>query len=365
MDKIHKVPLTKVLAVTDHPNADRLSLVTVYGFQVIMGKGLLKVGDSVIYIPIDSILPAEVEAKIFGQDSKIRLEKSRVRQIKIRGLASQGLLATPQQLDLNSKALKQEQDLSELLGITKYEPPVKTVQLKSGDTKIKKRSEHPDFKTYNGLTNIKWIPTIFEGKEIVVQEKLHGTNARCGLLPYRADTLLKKIKKFLGLTPDFEFVYGSNQVDITSSTSYKGFYNDDIYGKVFQKINARLKLEPNEIIFGEIIGPGIQKGYDYGLNEHTFVLFDVMKDGKYLDPDAVADYAAERGFKMVPVLFKGLYSPAVALLTSGPSVFCPLEPVREGIVLKLRYGYDNMGSKTAAKWINEDYLANKNNTDFN
>ena len=37
------------------------------------------------------------------------------------------------------------------------------------------------------------------------------------------------------------------------------------------------------VLYGEIYGKGIQKGYDYGLDEIKFVGFDVMENGEYLD----------------------------------------------------------------------------------
>lgn len=65
----------------------------------------------------------------------------------------------------------------------------------------------------------------------------------------------------------------------------------------------------------------------------------------------------ERGFDFVPVLYKGPYSNGIVEhCTSGPSVYCPSEKIREGCVIKSRYGYDMAGSKRALKSINPDYL---------
>src|ERR1035437_9805367 len=77
----YKVPYTTILDIQPHTNAERLELATVYGFQVIVSKGRYKVGDMAIYIPIDSILPVELEEKIFPKDSKVKLHHHRVRQI--------------------------------------------------------------------------------------------------------------------------------------------------------------------------------------------------------------------------------------------------------------------------------------------
>jgi len=52
-----KVPLTKVLEVKSCPNSDRLDIIKIYDWQVVVGKGNFSVGDDVIYVPVDSILP--------------------------------------------------------------------------------------------------------------------------------------------------------------------------------------------------------------------------------------------------------------------------------------------------------------------
>ena len=191
------------------------------------------------------------------------------------------------------------------------------------------------------------------------------------MLPYRANTLWRKIKSFLGLAPKVEQCYGSNNVDISSkSKSYVGYYGADVYGSTFGKLEVFNKLKLGETVFGEIVGPGIQKGYEYGLTEHKFLLFDVKvlgADGKqsWLSPDQVIAFAKERGFEMVPELYRGPYDKDTAYaLTKGPSVFDPKQKVREGIVIKALENYSVEGNKKALKWVSEAYLNDESNTDF-
>lgn len=369
-----KVPLTRIKNITPHNNADALEVAWVYGFQVIVSKNKYKVGDRVVYVPIDSILPHKLESKLFPEGSKIKLTNARVRQIKIRGLASQGMLIDPEDVRhvVNTDYVQDEHDIKDMLGITKYEPPTpKFQQINAGKPGLgRKQLAHPDFHSYNGIDNVKWYPDKFEDKQVIVQEKLHGTNCRVAKLPFRTNTLLKKVKKFLGLAPKYENLYGSNRVDITNASSYKGYYGEDIYGACLKKCDAFNKVKPNETVFGEIIGPKIQSGYEYGLKEHEFVIFDVKildeSTGKqtWMNPEEVEKYAKERGFKHVPVLYKGPFNLSLCKeLSSGPSIFCPDEKVKEGVVIKNVEQYDIEGNKQALKMINEDYLANKNNTD--
>ena len=351
----YKVPYTKVLSVQSHPNADRLDICTVYGFQVVTQKDKYKVNDSVIYVPIDSILSEKLEIILFPPDSKIKLNKRRVRQIRIRKATSQGMLVDPKEIEsfVNPEYLKEEQDLSGILEITKYEPPQRKNAGPKGQIKRNKPLENPRFHKYGGVDNIKWYPNFFEGQEVVIQEKLHGSNCRASYIKSAPNTLWKKVKKLFGLLPKYEYCYGSNNVQLQERPKYIGFYEDNVYGTVLNKVDAFNKLKPGETIFGELIGPGIQKNYDYGHEEYHFVLFDVKvekEDGsqEYLDPDQVEAYAKERGFDFVPVLYRGIFNAALAKdLSMGSSVYCPKQKVREGIVIR------------SPCWVTENILVRK------
>lgn len=377
----HRVPYTTIRAIAPHPNADRLEVAVIYGFQVVVQKDKYKVGDEVIYCPIDSILPGWLEETLFPPDSKIKLNKRRVRQIRIRGLASQGMIipleAVAYHLGIDSLrrvgTYEADQDLAADLGIVKYEPPeVGPSHTPGGPRKVKK-DENPFFHKYNGLDNIKWYPDKFKPEEnIVLQEKIHGTNSRAACMPYVANTLWKKFKKLVGLAPTHEFCYGSNNVQLQNKDGHTGYYGEDVYGRVFDKLNVQSKIKPGETIFGEIYGHGIQKNYDYGCmpGEHKFVLFDVKVllesgDQKWLSPDEVIAFAKERGFDMVPEVYRGPFISLdfVKAHTNGASVLCPSQKVREGVVVKSTDNYDEFGNKRALKVISEAYLDDPTNTD--
>lgn len=381
-----KVPLTTIREVLPHNNAERLEVAVVYGFQVITQKGLYKVGDLVIYVPIDSILPQALEDKLFPPDSKVKLNKHRIRQIKLRGVASQGMLINPEDVfgfplpngatgaSTNLGMFSVEDDLSVALDITKYEPPQRENLISGNPGKRIKLHENPNFNKYGGLDNIKWHPEKFKAEEMVVlQEKIHGTNARAAIMPFSANTLWKKLVKWLGFAPATEFCYGSNNVQLQNKPGHTGFYGEDVYGKVFGQLDVKNKLKLGETIYGEIYGDNIQKNYTYGCGtgERKFVLFDVrilQPDGshKWLNPDEVTAFAKERGFDMVPELYRGPYTSLefVKTYTKGNSVLAPSQKIREGIAVKSLDNYDEYGHNRALKVISEDYLSDETNTDF-
>lgn len=380
-----RVNFTKIKEIAPHPDPETTSLeiATVYDFQVIIRKGQYLADDFVLYIPIDSVLPSDFESIIFGVDSKIKLQKGRVKQIRIRKFYSQGMLVSVSDVQelLKQRGLaakfdfKLEHDYSELLGVTKYEPPTPSFQLPSQKTGGRKQNaDNPLFHSFNGIENIKWLPDAFkDGEEVVIQEKTHGTHGRASKLPALPRTIYQKFLKLIGLFPKYENCFGSNRVELTHKKDYKGYYGEDLYGAAFKRCDAFSKIKENEIIYGEIVGEGIQKNYHYGHKEPTFILFDVKvidpatKDYRWLNPEEVEAYANERGFTFVPVLYKGPYNKQLASeLVTGDSVYCPAQKVREGIVIKSRHNLTDSGyssKKKMLKWISPEYLA-KDNTDF-
>jgi len=376
-----KVPVTVVRDVKPHPGADALDLCTVYGFQVIAKKGVFQKGSVVIYSPIDSILPSNIETKLFGVDSKVKLNKGRIRQIKLRGLISQGMLIEPSEvMDIIAEyakaqgkkeiTIEPEQDLAEILGITKYEPGPKGLP-QQPVIKRNKAYENSLFHKYSGCENIKWQPDFFEGEQVVVQEKLHGTNARYARLLNKPNTLWKKILNFFGLLPKEEFCYGSNNVQLQSKSYNGSFYEENVYEKMISLYSIKEKIPLGYTVFGEIIGPGIQDNYHYDIPQgrNKLIIFDVKyyngEKSKFLDPDEVRQFAIERGFDMVPELYRGPYDLEKAReLAKGNSVYAPGQKVIEGVVIKALENYDDeYHGKRARKLINEDYLADMKNSD--
>lgn len=360
----------KVVAIKEilvHPNADKLDLAVIDGWQCVVQKGSYKAGDLAVYIPIDSILPAKVETALFGPDSKIKLSKSRVRTIKLRGAISQGMLAPCEDLGVPKKL---GYDCTKDLEISKYEPPEVPAHM-SGGMPVKKLKKNPLFKEYGGLDNFKHYPELFqEGELVVITEKIHGTNFRCGWLETAADTWWKRALKFVGLLPKYEFVYGSNKVQLQNKMLYKGYYGKNVYAEAVKNLDLKERLEPfrGYVLYGEIYGDGIQENYGYGCqpDEQKFIAFDLMVDGKYVDHDSMEAFVLLKlRLETAPVLYYGPYSFAEAKkLTLGNSVLAPNQKVREGVVIRpIKETVAHMGRKVL-KLISEEYDLKKDNSDF-
>lgn len=378
----HRVEVVKIDAVEKHPNADRLELAKIGGWQVVTGKGNFQAGNLALYIPVDSVLPNSLELRLFPPGSKITLKKGRIRSIKIRGQMSQGMIIpltdVEQELaatwDGKSKPPKYEvgADLAGVLNITKYEPPEVSEPQTMRTKKASKNQINPHFKKYTDIENIKWYTDIFqEGEMVYISEKLHGTSARYGYVPRHYEGFLAPVKtavmNFLakwGLAKSHQFVYGSRNCQLHTGSN-KSWYSEDVYTKILNQEDIRAKLQPGECVYGEIVGHNIQTNYSYGCKEgeHLFFVYDVMVDGKWLDFPAFERWCGRRGFTMVPKLHVGPWSHEVHMKHRDGESTVGGQKVREGVVIKPVVDQDSICGRKVLKSISDAYYL-EDNTDF-
>jgi RNA ligase (TIGR02306 family) len=367
-----EIKVVKIDEVIPHSNADRLELVRIAGWNCVVRKGEFKAGDVVIYIPIDSILPFDLESTLFPPDSKVKLSKSRVKTIKLRGAISQGIVVRPDEVFPfpQQQRVSLGDNVAERLGITKYEPPVRDIPARLKGNQVPKKGINPHFKKYTDIENFKYYPNLFEvGEQVYISEKAHGTSARYSWLPEEPNTGWKKIKAFFrklfSVPQPYEFCIGSRNVQLQDKSKYDGFYSENVYGKIADQYDLRNKIPYGVGVYGEIVGAGIQKGYTYGCGEgeHKFFVYDIKREDAYLDYDRFKMWAGVMGLQTVPELYVGPFDPVfVDSLRSGDSLIGD-QKVREGIVIKPAVEQTSMIGRKVLKYINDEYLL-KDQTDF-
>ena len=254
-------------------------------------------------------------------------------------------------------------DVMEMLGIFKYEPPAVQVQLSSG-RKIKYRL-NPNFQVYYKFPNLKNVSGMFTEEDVVeITRKIHGTNARYGIVKKSKLTLLDKIKRLFGNKwVEYEYVYGSHNVEKGSDS--QGFYDTDVWRTIADKYNIREKLwnmfkqdhglyiKNSIVIYGEIFGPGIQKNYDYSLPELEYAGFDVMVDGQYCSTSrSYTIQTQELTLPYVPTLCYRNWSQEIQDSYVFDNFIPNTKIPHEGIVIKSIDG----NRHKVAKVINPDYL---------
>jgi len=348
--------ISKVNKIEPIEGADKIELVTVDGWTSVTTKGQHKINDLVICVTTDAVIPEELATK-WNVINYLR-NKSRVRTVKLRGVYSECILMP------NTKLFKEGKDLMNELGIFKYEPPVKNIQLASGKT-IKYR-ENPQFQIYYKFPNQKNVPNMFnETNDVVITRKVHGTNARYGIVKKSKLSFIDMIKKLFGNKwIGYEYVYGSHNVEKGSDS--QGFYSTDVWSDINKKYEVKEKLwnyvksnfDPSHfglglVIYGEIFGEGIQKNYDYGYKEHKLELFDIQLDGKYLSDNHFQILNGEIGIcDTVEYLYTGKWSKEIQDKLVFNNFIDGTKIPHEGVVVK-----DISGERQRiSKVINPDYL---------
>ena len=343
--------------------ADNIELAIVGGWNAITKKGEYKAGDLIVVATTDAVIP-----QILSDDMEVTgyLRKGqRVRTVKLRGVYSECLLIPVKYIPFMENYYDGK-DMMSAMDITKYEPPVKQVQLASG--KKIRYQDNPNFHVYYKFPNLKNVAGMFTEEDTVeITRKIHGTNARYGIVKKLKLTFWDKIKKFFGLADkwiDYEFVVGSHNVEKGSDS--QGFYDTNVWYQIADKYEIKKRLweyvksvamEP-EIgdgitIYGEIYGAGIQKNYEYGLTEIEFVGFDVKEDGEYLSPiNAKLMIKDILQLPYVEILHFGNWSQEAQDKYVFNNFIPGTKVPEEGIVIKYHTGERNK----VAKVINPDYL---------
>ena len=348
--------------------ADKIVLAVVGGWNCVIQKDAYKVGDLVVVATTDAVIPVELSDKM--EVTTYLRKGQRVRTVKLRGVYSECLIIPTKFIPGIGEIYYDGTDMMELMGISKWEPPVQMRQLSSG--KKVRYQDNPNFHVYYKFPNLKNVPDMFTEKDLVeITRKIHGTNARYGIVKKTKLSLWDKIVKFLGNDwVEYEFVVGSHNVEKGSDS--QGFYDTNVWYEIAEKYNLKEKMwniakfrgakdiGTGMTFYGEIYGAGIQKGYDYRLDEIRLVGFDVSINGQYVDTSKAA-YIITAHFRVpyVPILWVGMWSKKIQDSFVFNNFIEGTKVPHEGIVVK-----DVSGDRRKiAKVINPDYLiySEKNN----
>jgi RNA ligase (TIGR02306 family) len=330
------VPLATVDAVAPHPNADRLEIATVLGWQVVVPKARYSPGDRVVYFPPDAIVPKEHSDR-FGVTQY--LANGRVKCARLRGVASYGFLAAADDL-----AVPVGTDLGAHYGVTRWLPPVRPC--KHGEA----LPDHPWFPRYTDLENLRNFPGVLvPGEEVMVTEKLHGTNVRVGIV--RGERMA-----------------GSHNV--RRAQPAEGM-NENPYWLPWTLPPAVALLEhfardhERVVLFGESYGRRVQS-FHYGLLDGLgFAAFDLLVGERYLDGDELGAVLRRFGVPAVPELWRGPFSlDELKRLASGRTTLAA-DHIREGVVVRpVRERYDERVGRVVLKYVSDDYLLDEKRSDF-
>lgn len=347
------------LTVHEHPNADALELAQVGLYRAVVAKGVYESGEFALYIPEQAVLPPALIEELGLTGRLAGGSADRVKAVRLRGELSQGLVCRPRALadvDL-ARAATEGTNFAELLGITKWAPPIPTTM--SGDVE-----SAPDLMPWVDIENLQRYPDIFEaGEPVVLTEKLHGT---ASLFTYVVDGERSLVSS-----------KGFGAKNLALKEDGRNLYWRAVRGHGVPEVAAALaaRLGATRIgIFGEVYGAGVQD-LPYGTNVRTaeappgYAVFDVSAeiDGqvRWLDPAEVLDGGE---LPLVPRLYEGPYELGTVLeLASGRETVSGRElHLREGVVIRPaaeRYS-PVVGGRAIAKAVSPAYLTRKGGTEY-
>lgn len=304
-----KVEPRKISEVSVHPNADRLSLCKVegLGYQFVTGKDQYKVGDIVVFFPLDAELPPNL-IEALGMVGKFSgNNKNRVATVKLRGALSQGYVAPLETIrnflggagyqvienDVPVYRLYENiEDLKEILGVTKYDPEPEVCH--AGNlVRLPVGVPVYDIEGVDRHQNI--VDYIIQNKiKVMISEKVEGTNYSCtGFKDGTASVNQRRhAVKELADKGEHSFWRISREKGIL---------------EMIKNIQMDTGAE-DATLRGELLGPSWQKNV-YGLTKHELRFFDLMLTGVYVNVEQFLGYAEKFGFKdmLVPILAVDVY----------------------------------------------------------
>lgn len=121
--------IQKIVDIRPIEGADRIVTAQILGWECVVKKDEFSVGDLVVYFETDSILPEKPEFEF------LRERKFRIKIIKLKKQISQGLVMPLSILPKDTK-VKEGDDVSTVLGVTKHDPQLKEEnELSAGNDK--------------------------------------------------------------------------------------------------------------------------------------------------------------------------------------------------------------------------------------
>jgi RNA ligase (TIGR02306 family) len=366
------------IEIGPHENADKLECAKVGGYRAVVGKGLYKTGDLVAYIPEGALCPKPLVEELGLVGKLAGPEGNRVKAVRLRGVLSQGICYPAKD------GWKEGDDVTDILGVTKYEPPIPAGFGGAVYNATGRRLLRYD------VENWKNFPDTFKNDEtIVITEKVHGTFAIFGLMPKGLQpqdesrlVVSSKGMAWKGLA--FKMDAPENEKNLYVRTA-KALKLEERMDRVFWNLVGD---EGNLPVFicGEIFGAGCQDlnyGANVGKNDTIgFRIFDIYVgepgSGKFCNDPTLTSYCRDLDIPRVPVLYRGPYSKEVIEeYTSGKEAVSGKEAhMREGIVFRPIFEREDFtispvsrstlccGGRVQLKNVSEEYLLRKGATEY-
>ncbi len=316
--------IQKIWKIEPINGADRIEKASVLGWSCVVNRGQFLEGDDAVYFEIDSFLPVRPEFEFLRTSSykktDIMGEGFRLRTQKFRGQVSQGLLlpisAFPELYDLQMYGYKVGEDVSELLGVRKWEIEERATTGGTVIGTLPRDVPHTDETRVQSETG---LIQEFKGLEYYISTKMDGSSHS------------------LSIDEDGFHVCGHN---------YE--YKDDDSSSFYKLVKERGYKEKMEYLMeskgyktltiqGELCAPGIQQNR-LRLQKPEWYVFTVRIDGGRVSLLKMQEVCDTLGMTTVPIEEVGSdlpfkYPTVEALLERADGEY-PNGGKKEGIVIR-------------------------------
>ena len=356
-----KVTVQKLDEVSTHPNADRLDVARIGGWQIVVGKDQHQAGEQVAYIPEQALVPLALQKKLEVEGRLAGSKKNRVKAIKLRGVLSQGLVLPLKKGQLTHPETGEQkdcvlgEDVTAFLGVTKYEPPV---PVHMAGEMYASPLRLPRYDVENWKSDPEAIPP---GTTVLITEKLHGT---LSMLVFYGEEVIISSK-------------GLSAKDMALKESETNVYHRTLRPHL-SSIKTALQAKWPEAqafgVIGEIVGTRVQD-LQYGHKAPVFYLFEVIvkhteeSPWEYEDFKEVRALAQSCGLKVVPLLGETPCPGPNEIeraneLADGQTAVEGVDHIREGVVLRTAKESRNVkGERLLRKIVSGAYLTRKKGTE--
>lgn len=249
----HRVEVIPV-HLEPHPDADTLSIVKIYDWQVVTKTADWTEGALGAYIQPDSLVDVTRPEFDWLKRTPDDVKPHRVRVIRLRKALSQGLLIPA------PAGAQVDDDVSEQLGVRHYEPPTQEeLDARGGESASAEAYSGPPIwvPNYDIESMYRYSKAFIPGEPIYVSEKIHGQNAKFMFDGTRMWAGMRKEWKKPGM--------GSPWVVLSNNVWITDFCH----------------AYPMRILFGEIFGWVQVLRYGAMPGEYWFRAFDVLEGSGY------------------------------------------------------------------------------------
>lgn len=286
--------IQRVIAIDPIEGADNIECATILGWHLCVKKGEFKVGDLAVYCEVDSIMPPKEEfAFLADVNYRIKIRKFR-KQI------SEGIAFPLDILGENNKSLKEGDDVTEIMGVTKYESPEENERNNAilGGAK----GRFPSFIHKTDETRVQAIPWIIETcKDIpfYAAVKVDGSSFTCYLKDWEFGVCSRNMNLKRSDANSFWQLAIENQLEEKLRT-----YCKQTGGKVRKFFSSLFgKRHKNIAIQGEMAGQGIQSNRSCLNGRYLFVfnVYDIDKK-EYFNLAEMQKFCSVLGLRTVPIV---------------------------------------------------------------